>query len=67
MLSHRIGHYQVERIVGQGAMGVIYLGRDTITHQEVALKKHVMQRYQTGAGMARALALCAKRCGMFDG
>src|SRR5687768_11128879 len=37
-VSHRLGHYQLVRELGQGNMGRVFLARDTRTQQPVALK-----------------------------
>jgi serine/threonine-protein kinase len=34
----RLGRYVLEREIGRGAMGVVYLGRDTAINREVAIK-----------------------------
>jgi serine/threonine-protein kinase len=34
----RLGRYQLEREIGRGAMGVVYLGRDTAINRLVAIK-----------------------------
>ena len=34
----RIGRYDVERVLGEGAMGVVYEGHDTRLHRRVAIK-----------------------------
>jgi serine/threonine-protein kinase len=34
----RIGRYDVERVLGKGAMGVVYEGNDTRLHRKVAVK-----------------------------
>ena len=34
----RIGRYDIERILGEGAMGVVYEGTDTWLHRKVAIK-----------------------------
>ncbi len=36
--SDRLGRYQLEREIGRGAMGVVYLGRDTAINRMVAIK-----------------------------
>ena len=33
-----IGRYHVERLIGQGGMGVLYLARDPVIDRHVALK-----------------------------
>lgn len=34
----RIGRYNIERVLGEGAMGVVYEGNDTRLHRKVAIK-----------------------------
>ncbi len=34
----RIGRYDLERVLGEGAMGVVYEGKDTRLHRKVAIK-----------------------------
>jgi eukaryotic-like serine/threonine-protein kinase len=36
--SERLGRYQLEREIGRGAMGTVYLGRDTAINRMVAIK-----------------------------
>jgi eukaryotic-like serine/threonine-protein kinase len=36
--NQRLGRYQLEREIGRGAMGVVYLGRDTAINRLVAIK-----------------------------
>ena len=36
--GQRIGRYEVERHLGAGGMGVVYLAQDTLLHRKVALK-----------------------------
>jgi len=36
--SQRLGRYELEREIGRGAMGVVYLGRDTAINRQVAIK-----------------------------
>src|SRR5512141_1373264 len=33
----RIGRYDIERVLGEGAMGVVYEGNDTRLHRKVAI------------------------------
>jgi eukaryotic-like serine/threonine-protein kinase len=37
-VAPRLGRYEVVRELGSGAMGTVYLGRDTVGHRNVALK-----------------------------
>jgi serine/threonine-protein kinase len=36
--ANRLGRYQLEREIGRGAMGIVYLGRDTAINRLVAIK-----------------------------
>jgi eukaryotic-like serine/threonine-protein kinase len=36
--AQRLGRYQLEREIGRGAMGIVYLGRDTAINRMVAIK-----------------------------
>jgi serine/threonine-protein kinase len=36
--DQRLGRYQLEREIGRGAMGIVYLGRDTAINRLVAIK-----------------------------
>jgi hypothetical protein len=36
--AERLGRYQLEREIGRGAMGIVYLGRDTAINRMVAIK-----------------------------
>jgi len=36
--TEKLGRYQLEREIGRGAMGVVYLGRDTAINRMVAIK-----------------------------
>jgi serine/threonine protein kinase len=37
-VPQRIGRYDIERVLGEGAMGVVYEGKDTRLHRKVAVK-----------------------------
>jgi serine/threonine protein kinase len=37
-MIERIGPYQVQRELGRGGMGVVYLGRDTKLNRPIAIK-----------------------------
>ena len=40
----RIGRYQVEREIGRGAMGIVYLARDPRLQRQLAVKVHSIPR-----------------------
>ena len=51
-LPTKFGRYQVEKLLGRGAMGAVYLARDTQLERLVALKIPKL----SGSGAAKLLA-----------
>ncbi|MEK6246249.1 MAG: protein kinase [Pseudomonadota bacterium] len=45
----RIGRYDVERVLGEGAMGVVYEGNDTRLHRRVAIKTILKSALDSGS------------------
>ena len=35
---HQVGKYEVQKLLGKGATGTVYLAKDTFTGKDVALK-----------------------------
>jgi predicted Ser/Thr protein kinase len=50
----RLGRYSLLREIGRGAMGVVYLGRDSAIQREVAIKVIPLNRECTEAELAEA-------------
>jgi hypothetical protein len=52
----RLGRYQLEREIGRGAMGIVYLGRDTAINRMVAIKAIPLAAEFTEAELVEARA-----------
>jgi hypothetical protein len=52
----RLGRYQLEREIGRGAMGIVYLGRDTAINRMVAIKAIPLASEFTDAELVEARA-----------
>lgn len=50
----RLGRYQLEREIGRGAMGIVYLGRDTAINRMVAIKAIPLASEFTDAELVEA-------------
>jgi hypothetical protein len=50
----RLGRYQLEREIGRGAMGIVYLGRDTAINRMVAIKAIPLAAEFTDAELVEA-------------
>jgi serine/threonine-protein kinase len=50
----RLGRYQLEREIGRGAMGIVYLARDTAINRLVAIKAIPLASEFSGAELAEA-------------
>jgi serine/threonine protein kinase len=50
----RLGRYQLEREIGRGAMGIVYLGRDTAINRLVAIKAIPLASEFSDAELAEA-------------
>jgi serine/threonine protein kinase/formylglycine-generating enzyme required for sulfatase activity len=68
------GRYQVDRILGAGAMGAVYLAKDTLLDRDVALKTPTFENDENGELLkrfyreARAVSKIKHRnlCGVYD-
>ena len=52
--SQRLGRYQLEREIGRGAMGIVYLGKDTAINRLVAIKAIPLATEFSDAELAEA-------------
>ena len=48
-LSLQVGKYDIQKLLGKGATGTVYLARDTFTGNEVALKNGWMPHAVPGS------------------
>ena len=48
-LPKNIGRYEIDRVLGEGAMGVVYEGNDTRLHRKVAIKTILKSALDSGA------------------
>jgi serine/threonine-protein kinase len=55
-LQPKLGRYRLEREIGRGAMGTVYLGRDTAINREVAIKAIPLAAEFNEAELAEARA-----------
>ena len=49
------GQYRIQRLLGRGGMGEVYLARDTALERDVAIKFVSSQKVQDAAARARLL------------
>lgn len=54
-LPHRIGPYRVDRVLGRGGFGVVYLGWDEVLQRQVAIKVPNPQRFTSKNARAQFL------------
>jgi serine/threonine-protein kinase len=51
-----LGHYRVERLLGKGAMGAVYLGREVGSERAVAIKTMALAQEFEASGLAEVKA-----------
>ena len=59
----RLGRYQLEREIGRGAMGIVYLGRDTAINRMVAIKAIPLASEFSDAELVEARVALLSRSG----
>ncbi len=62
-LPKRIGRFEIERVLGEGAQGVVYLGRDPELERDVAIKSLHLDSHDRDPGLMETLRQEARTMG----